>query len=68
MNEQQEQLPKTNAEWVVYYQSILAEFTDEEKAIGSSISVEDFSELPLKRKQKYLKKLYSHIDDQTSSE
>jgi hypothetical protein len=68
MNEQQEQLPKTNAEWVVYYQSILAEFTNEEKAIGSPISVEDFSELPLKRKQKYLKKLYSHIDDQTSSE
>ena len=67
MNEQQGQLPKTNAEWVVYYQSILAEFTDEEKAIGSPISVDDFAELPLKRKQKYLKKLYSHIDEQTSS-
>ena len=67
MNEQQEQLPKTNAEWVVYYQSILAEFTDEEKAIGSPISVDDFAKLPLKRKQKYLKKLYSHIDEQTSS-
>ncbi len=67
MNEQQEQLPKTNAEWVVYYQSILAEFTDEEKVIGSPISVDDFAELPLKRKQKYLKKLYSHIDEQTSS-
>jgi len=68
MNEQQEQLPKTNAEWVVYYQSILAEFTDEEKVIGSPISVDDFAELPLKRKQKYLKKLYSHIDEQTSSD
>ncbi|MDA1284180.1 MAG: hypothetical protein O3C61_04570 [Proteobacteria bacterium] len=68
MNEQQEQLPKTNVEGVVYYQSILAEFTDEEKAIGSAMSVDDFAELPLKRKQKYLKKLYSHIDEHTSSE
>jgi len=68
MNDQQEQLPKTNAEWVVYYKSILEELTDQEKSIGSPITVEDFAELPLKRKQKYLKKLYSHIDEQTSSD
>ena len=68
MNDQQEQLPKTNAEWVVYYQSILEELTDQEKSVGSPITVEDFAELPLKRKQKYLKKLYSHIDEQTSSD
>ena len=68
MNDQQEQLPKTNVEWVVYYQSILEELTDQEKSIGSPMTVEDFAELPLKRKQKYLKKLYSHIDEQTSSD
>ena len=68
MNDQQEQLPKTNAEWVVYYQSILEELTDQEKSIGSPMTVEDFAELTLKRKQKYLKKLYSHIDEQTSSD
>tara|TARA_B110001450_G_C17516306_1_gene438616 strand:- start:395 stop:559 length:165 start_codon:yes stop_codon:yes gene_type:complete len=42
--------------------------TDQEKSIGSPMTVEDFAELPLKRKQKYLKKLYSHIDEQTSSD
>ena len=68
MDDQQEQLPKTNAEWVVYYQSILEELTHQEKSIGSPMTVEDFAELPLKRKQKYLKKLYSHIDEQTSSD
>ena len=38
MNDQQEQLPKTNAEWVVYYQSILEELTDQEKSIGSPMT------------------------------
>ena len=68
MQDHNEQLPKTNAEWVVYYQSILKELTEKETSIGSPISVEEFSELPLKRKQKYLKKLYSNIDEETSSE
>jgi hypothetical protein len=68
MDDQQEQLPKTNAEWVLYYQAILKEFTEEETLIGSPMSIDDFAELPLKRKQKYLKKLYSNIDEQTSSE
>mgnify|MGYP001307305054 FL=1 len=63
MEDMNQQLPKTNAEWLVYYQSILAEFTDNQKKIGEPITPNEFFELPIKRKQKYIKKLYFKIGD-----
>ena len=61
--EEQQQLPKTNAEWVNYYESIIAELSDNQKKIGEPISIDEFYELPIKRKQKYIKKLYFKIGD-----
>ena len=58
-----QQLPKTNAEWLVYYQSILTELTGNQKKIGEPITPDEFFELPIKRKQKYIKKLYFKIGD-----
>ena len=63
MEDMNQQLPKTNAEWLVYYQSILAELTDNQKKIGEQITPDEFFELPIKRKQKYIKKLYFKIGD-----
>ena len=53
--EEQQQLPKTNAEWTNYYESIIAELSDNQKKIGEPISIDEFYELPIKRKQKYIK-------------
>ena len=64
MDNTDQQLPKTNAEWLVYYQAILQELTDNQKTVGQPISVSEFSELPIKRKQKYIKKLYIKIGDE----
>ena len=61
MENMNQQLPKTNAEWLTYYQSILAELTENQKNIGEPISSNEFFELPIKRKQKYIKKLYFKI-------
>ena len=58
-----QQLPKTNAEWTNYYESIIAELTENQKKIGEPISIDEFYELPIKRKQKYIKKLYFKIGD-----
>ena len=63
MEDMNQQLPKTNAEWSVYYQSILAELTENQKKIGEPITPDEFFELPIKRKQKYIKKLYFKIGD-----
>ena len=51
MEDMNQQLPKTNAEWLVYYQSILAELTENQKKIGEPITPDEFFELPIKRKQ-----------------
>ena len=64
MDNTDQQLPKTNAEWSVYYQAILQELTDNQKMVGQPIPVSEFSELPIKRKQKYIKKLYIKIGDE----
>ena len=61
--EEQQQLPKTNAEWANYYESIIGELSDNQKKIGEPISIDEFYELPIKRKQKYIKKLYFKIGD-----
>jgi len=61
--EEQQHLPKTNAEWTNYYESIIAELSDNQKKIGEPISIDEFYELPIKRKQKYIKKLYFKIGD-----
>ena len=61
--EEQQQLPKTNAEWANYYESIIDELSDNQKKIGEPISIDEFYELPIKRKQKYIKKLYFKIGD-----
>ncbi len=61
--EEQQQLPKTNSEWANYYESIIAELSDNQKKIGEPISIDEFYELPIKRKQKYIKKLYFKIGD-----
>jgi len=58
-----QQLPKTNAEWAVYYDSVIKELTDKQKEVGQPISVDEFFALPIKRKQKYIKKLYIKIGD-----
>jgi len=58
-----QQIPKTNAEWTEYYVSILDELTSGQKEAGQSLPVEEFSELPIKRKQKYIQKLYYRIGD-----
>ena len=58
-----QQLPKTNAEWANYYMSIIVELTENQKKIGEPISIDEFYELPIKRKQKYIKKLYFKIGD-----
>tara|TARA_B100000900_G_scaffold232999_1_gene197828 strand:- start:1878 stop:2075 length:198 start_codon:yes stop_codon:yes gene_type:complete len=58
-----QQLPKTNADWAIYYNSILEELTENQKEIGQPISVDEFHALPIKRKQKYMKKLYLKIGD-----
>ncbi len=63
MDNAEQKLPKTNAEWATYYGSILQELTDNQKSIGQPISVDEFFELPIKRKQKYIKKLYMKIGD-----
>ncbi len=63
MEDMNQQLPKTNAEWLEYYQSILAELTENQKKIGEPITPHEFFELPIKRKQKYIKKLYFKIGD-----
>ena len=64
MDNTDQQLPKTNAEWSEYYQAILQELTDNQKTVGQPIPVSEFSELPIKRKQKYIKKLYIKIGDE----
>jgi hypothetical protein len=64
MDNADQQLPKTNAEWSAYYHAVLQELTDNQKAAGQPISVSEFSELPIKRKQKYIKKLYIRIGDE----
>ena len=61
--EELQQLPKTNAEWANYYEYIIAELSDNQKKIGEPISIDEFYELPIKRKQKYIKKLYFKIGD-----
>ena len=61
--EEQQQLPKTNAEWANYYESIIAELSDNQKKIGEPNSNDEIYELPIKRKQKYIKKLYFKIGD-----
>ena len=58
-----QQLPKTNSEWANYYESIITELTENQKKIGEPISIDEFYELPIKRKQKYIKKLYFKIGD-----
>jgi len=58
-----QQIPKTNAEWTEYYVSILDELTSGQKEAGQPLPVEEFSELPIKRKQKYIQKLYYRIGD-----
>ena len=63
MEDMNQQLPKTNAEWLEYYQSILAELTENQKKIAEPITPDEFFELPIKRKQKYIKKLYFKIGD-----
>ena len=60
----EQQLPKTNADWAVYYNSILQELSDNQKKICQPISVDEFFALPIKRKQKYIKKLYIKIGDE----
>ena len=42
-----QQLPKTNAEWASYYESIIAELTENQKKIGEPISIDEFYELPI---------------------
>ena len=64
MDNADQQLPKTNAEWSSYYHAVLQELTDNQKAAGQPISVSEFYELPIKRKQKYIKKLYIRIGDE----
>jgi hypothetical protein len=64
MDNADQQLPKTNAEWSAYYHAVLQELSDNQKAAGQPISVSEFSELPIKRKQKYIKKLYIRIGDE----
>ena len=54
MEDMNQQLPKTNAEWLDYYKSILAELTENQKKIGEPITPDEFFELPIKRKQKYI--------------
>ncbi len=63
MEDMNQQLPKTNAEWLDYYQSILAELSENQKKISEPITPDEFFELPIKRKQKYIKKLYFKIGD-----
>tara|TARA_Y100000996_G_scaffold411974_1_gene397111 strand:- start:1350 stop:1547 length:198 start_codon:yes stop_codon:yes gene_type:complete len=63
MDNTDQQLPKTNAEWATYYSSILEDLTENQKKIGQPISVNEFFELPIKRKQKYIRKLYMKIGD-----
>ena len=63
MEDMNQQLPKTNSEWLTYYQSILAELTEYQIKIGEPITPDEFFELPIKRKQKYIKKLYLKIGD-----
>ena len=63
MEDMNQQLPKTNSEWLDYYQSILEELTENQKKIGEPITPDEFFELPIKRKQKYIKKLYFKIGD-----
>ena len=63
MEDMNQQLPKTNAEWLDYYKSILAELTENQKKKGEPITPDEFFELPIKRKQKYIKKLYFKIGD-----
>ena len=46
MEDMNQQLPKTNAEWLEYYQSILAELTDNQKKISEPITPNEFFELP----------------------
>jgi hypothetical protein len=58
-----QQLPKTNSEWTEYYKSILDELTSAQKEAGQPLPVDEFSELPIKRKQKYIQKLYYRIGD-----
>ncbi len=63
MDNMDQQLPKTNADWAIYYDSIIKELTDNQKKVGQPISVDEFFALPIKRKQKYIKKLYIKIGD-----
>ena len=63
MENMDQQLPKTNADWAIYYNSILEELTENQKEIVQPISVDEFHALPIKRKQKYMKKLYLKIGD-----
>ena len=63
MEDMNQQLPKTNAEWLDYYKSILTELTENQKKICEPITPDEFFELPIKRKQKYIKKLYFKIGD-----
>jgi len=43
MDNADQQLPKTNAEWSTYYHAVLQELTDNQKAAGQPISVSEFS-------------------------
>lgn len=58
-----QQLPKTNSEWTEYYKSILDELTSGQKEAGQPLPVDEFSVLPIKRKKKYIQKLYYRIGD-----
>jgi len=58
-----QQLPKTNAEWAEYYKSILDELTSGQKEADQPLPADEFSELTIKRKQKYIQKLYYRIGD-----
>ncbi len=51
-----QQLPKTNAEWANYYESIIAELTENQKKIGEPISIDEFYELPYKKETEIYQK------------
>ena len=57
MEDMNQQLPKTNAEWLEYYQSILAELTENQKKIGEPITPDEFFEI-----EKYFRNHNPNID------
>jgi hypothetical protein len=52
MEDMNQQLPKTNADWLVYYQSILTELTENQKKIGEPITPDEFFRTSHKKKTK----------------